>query len=69
MTKSNQPSEYELSVMASAVEWTCVRGIGRRRTVTRHATEAEAMGAATRDGRTMIYAISDGGLSAHVRNV
>lgn len=69
MTKPSVPTDYDLSIIASAVEWTCVRGIGRRRTVTRHATEAEAMGAATRDGRTMIYAINDGGLSAHVRNV
>lgn len=65
----NLPSEYDLQVIANAVEWTCVRGIGRNRTVTRHPNQADARLSATGDRRSMIYAVDGNGLSVHVENL
>lgn len=69
MPKPTERTEHELNVMANAVEWTCVRGLGAKRTVTRHASHAECLQKAIRDGRTMIYAIDANALSVHVENV
>jgi len=62
-------TEHELDVIANAVEWTCVRGRGAARTITRHASHGECLQKAILDGRTMIYAIDARGLSVHVENV
>ena len=62
-------TEHELNVIANAVEWTCVRGRGASRTVSRHPTQSDAHIAAVLDGRSMIYAIDAHGLSAHVENI
>lgn len=69
MPKPTERTEHELNVIANAVEWTCVRGRGLSRVVTRHATHGDALLAATLDGRTMIYAIDANALSVHVENV
>ncbi|ARB06088.1 hypothetical protein FDH38_gp034 [Dinoroseobacter phage vB_DshS-R5C] len=62
-------TELELDIIANAVAWTCVRGVRSNRTVTRHATENDALIHAIQDGRTMLYAVDAQGRTAHVRNV
>ena len=67
--KPTPRTEHELNVIANAVAWTCVRGRGASRTVTRHATHNDALLGAVRDGRTMIYAIDAYDLCVHVENI
>jgi hypothetical protein len=68
MTKQNP---HEIFCLENAVKFTAVRGAGRKRIRTDHATreDAEAEAARYSDGRTMIYAITDAGNSAHICNV
>lgn len=68
-TGITERTEFEIDVIANAVEWTCVRGVKANRTVTRHATEGDALIHAIQDGRTMLYAVNAAGMTAHVRNV
>ena len=55
---------------ASAAYFTAVRGFGANRTRVQASTieEAEAIAASHGDGRTMIYAVSHEGGSAHLKN-
>lgn len=69
MSRQTPRNEFEMNVIANAVEWTAVRGRGKTREVRRFQSLADAREAGTGDGRTMIYAIDQGGLSAHVENV
>lgn len=69
MPKPTERTEHELNVITNAVEWTCVRGRGQSRAVTRHATHSDCLINAVLDGRTMIYAVDAQGLSVHVENV
>lgn len=61
---------YEAECLANAAYFTAVRGFGRNRTrkdcPTLEAARAEA--ATHGDGRTMIYAVTANGLSAHIEN-
>ena len=61
---------HETFCLENAVSFTAVRGFGRKRVRTDHATRAEAEAEAARygDGRTMIYAITAAGNSAHICN-
>jgi hypothetical protein len=61
---------HEIFCLANAASFTAVRGFGRNRIRTDHATRAEAEAEAKRygDGRTMIYAITAQGNSAHICN-
>jgi hypothetical protein len=61
---------HETFCLTNASIFTAVRGFGRNRTRTEHATrsEAEAEAAKHGDGRTMIYAITAQGNSAHICN-
>lgn len=61
---------YEADCLKNAVSFTTVRGFGRNRTREDHATIEAAREAAARhgDGRTMIYAITANGQSAHIEN-
>ena len=61
---------HETFCTNNATSFTAVRGFGRNRTRTDHATRAEAeeMAAKYGDGRTMIYAITEAGNSAHICN-
>ena len=61
---------HEIFCLENAVSFTAVRGVGRKRIRTEHATreDAEATAAKYGDGRTMIYAITDAGNSAHICN-
>jgi len=62
---------HETFCLENATGFTAVRGFGRKRIRTDHATRAEAEAEAARygDGRTMIYAITAAGNSAHICNV
>lgn len=73
MTKQeNQPMKnpHETFCLGNASSFTAVRGFGRNRIRTDHATKAEAEAKAKTygDGRTMIYAVTDAGNSAHICN-
>lgn len=61
---------HEIFCLENAVSFTAVRGFGRKRIRTEHATreDAEAKASEYGDGRTMIYAITDAGNSAHICN-
>jgi hypothetical protein len=67
MTKQNP---HEIFCLDNAIAFTAVRGFGGKRIRTEHATRAEAEAEALRygDGRTMIYAITKAGNSAHICN-
>ncbi len=67
--KQTQTS-YEADCLAKAVSFTAVRGFGRNRTRKDCQTIEEARKEAARhgDGRTMIYAITATGQSAHIEN-
>ena len=68
--KAHQNTTYEADCLAKAVSFTTVRGFGRNRTRDDHATIESARAAAAKigDGRTMIYAITATGQSAHIEN-
>lgn len=61
---------YEADCLARAEYFTAVRGFGRNRTRKDCASLAEARAEAATygDGRTMIYAVTNDGLTAHVEN-
>jgi hypothetical protein len=61
---------HETFCLENAASFTAVRGFGNKRIRTDHATreDAEAMAQKYGDGRTMIYAITDAGNSAHICN-
>ena len=61
---------HETFCLANATGFTAVRGFGRNRIRTDHASRADAEAEAARygDGRTMIYAVTDAGNSAHICN-
>lgn len=67
--KATPRTEYEQDVIDNAVGFTCCRGHGINRTITRHETLIDAVCNAVLDGRTMIYAFDANGLQAHVQNV
>jgi len=62
---------HEIFCLENAVSFTAVRGFGRNRVRTDHTSraEAEAEAALYADGRTMIYAITAAGNSAHICNL
>ena len=68
MTK--QPTAHELNCLADAASFTAVRGRGAQRTRTEFASfdDAKAYAADFDDGRTMIYAVTFSGSSAHIMN-
>lgn len=61
---------HETFCLQNAVSFTAVRGLGTKRIRTEHKTrnEAEAEAARYGDKRTMIYAITPEGNSAHICN-
>lgn len=62
---------HEAFCLANAVKFVAVRGrTPRDRTRTEHTSLDEAVAEAARygDGRTMIYAVTAAGRSAHIRN-
>jgi hypothetical protein len=61
---------HETFCLDNASSFTAVRGLGRKRIRTDHPTKDAAMTEAKKygDGRTMIYAITDLGNSAHICN-
>jgi hypothetical protein len=61
---------HETFCLENAIAFTAVRGLGIKRVRTDHAAleEAEAEAARYGDGRTMIYAITALGNSAHIKN-
>jgi hypothetical protein len=63
-------TSHEIFCLDNAASFTAVRGLGARRVRTEHATLESALAEAARhgDGRTMIYAITAAGNSAHIRN-
>lgn len=69
MRKTEQ-TPYEAACLAAAVSFTTVRGLGIKRQRQDHTTieDARAAAASHGDGRTMIYAITALGQSAHIEN-
>ena len=67
MTKQNP---HEIFCLDNATYFTAVRGFASKRIRTEHPTRADAEAEAARygDGRTMIYAITAAGNSAHICN-
>lgn len=63
-------TSYEADCLAKAVSFTAVRGFGRNRTREDHPTIEAARASAAKhgDGKTMIYAITALGQSAHIEN-
>jgi hypothetical protein len=59
---------HEKFCLDNAVYFTAVRGLPSTRTRIEHATIDAAKAEAPGDGRTMIYAITATGLSAHICN-
>ena len=61
---------HEIFCLDNAASFTAVRGLGARRVRTEHETLDDALTEEARygDGRTMIYAITAAGNSAHIRN-
>lgn len=61
---------YETECLKAAISFTAVRGFGRNRTREEFQTIEAARAAAAKhgDGRTMIYAITATGQSAHIEN-
>lgn len=68
--KAQTHTEFEQECIANAVAYTAVRGSGfsRVRHDCKTMEEAEAKAAEYGDGRTMIYAVTAKGFSAHVKN-
>ena len=68
--RKHELTSHEEAILAAAVKFTAVRGHGRSRTREEFPTLDAARAAAARhgDGRTMIYAISEAGGSAHIEN-
>ncbi|MFT6772457.1 MAG: hypothetical protein ACJA1L_000161 [Paracoccaceae bacterium] len=60
---------HEKFCLENAVHFTAVRGLPFQRTRSAHPTLEDAKAAATGDGRTMIYAVTAAGHSAHICNV
>lgn len=61
---------HETFCLDNAVSFTAVRGFGQNRIRTSHGTKEQAESEAQTygDGRTMIYAVTDLGNSAHICN-
>lgn len=61
---------HEIFCLENAVIFTAVRGRGFSRIRTDHKTRAEAEAEAAKygDGKTMIYAVTEAGNSAHICN-
>lgn len=74
MTRKTATAEaiehHSRSAAENAAYFTAVRGMGARRTRVdcSSITEAEEVAASHGDGRTMIYAVSHDGGSAHLKN-
>jgi len=68
--KTHEQTGHEAFCLANAASFTAVRGMGARRTRVDCATldEARAIAARHGDRRTMIYAITAEGRSAHIEN-
>lgn len=69
MRKTEQTT-YEADCLAAAVSFTAVRGLGAKRKREEHPSLEAARAAAKvyGDGKTMIYAITALGQSAHIEN-
>ena len=63
-------NEYETKCLDNAETFTAVRGFGARRTREDFASlaDAEKYAAGFGDGRTMLYAVTRDGMSAHIAN-
>jgi hypothetical protein len=63
-------NDYEAKCLRDAVSFTAVRGRGASRIRADFATYDGALGhaAAFGDGRTMIYAVTGAGMTAHITN-
>ena len=68
--KAQAINPHETFCLANASHFTAARGLGIKRTVETFATLELAKAYATKigDGRTMIYAITASGNSAHITN-
>jgi hypothetical protein len=63
-------NDYEAKCLRDAISFTAIRGRGASRIRSDFATYDEAIGhaAAFGDGRTMVYAVTDAGMTAHITN-
>ena len=63
-------NEYEAKCLQDAVSFTAVRGRGYNRTRAEFATYDDAVehAAGFGDNRTMIYAVTGAGMTAHITN-
>lgn len=68
--KNSSLNPHEQECFDKAVLWTAVRGLARNRTRVECGSfdEAKKIAQEFGDGRTMIYAITETGLSAHICN-
>lgn len=70
-TKIKQPTGHEIFCLENAAYFVAVRGrrpADRIRREVATIEDARAFAAEFNDGRTMIYAITDAGNSAHIEN-
>jgi hypothetical protein len=67
---TNKLNDYEAKCLRDAVSFTAVRGRGASRIRADFATYNEALrhAATFGDGRTMVYAVTDAGMTAHITN-
>lgn len=67
---TNQPTAHETNCLTNAASFTAVRGRGAQRTRKDFTSfdAAKAYAAECGDGRTMIYAVTANGSSAHITN-
>lgn len=70
MTRKTEPTSHEIHCLENAEYFTAVRGRGLKRTRVKCNTiqAAEAIASDHGDGRTMIYAVTTEGSSAHIKS-
>lgn len=70
MARTTETTTHEQNCLDGADHFTAVRGRGAQRTVEKcdSLSMAEDIARGHGDGRTMIYAITPGGHSAHIKN-